>query len=340
MRQLPRIISILIVICIAVCSCGEKANKMQEISDKYHSGEISSDSMLTFISDSTNIELVNSWAEKNKDKDDLAAYILGRIYKFGIGVDRNPNKSIYYYRKAVEKENINAMLGLAHLYSGYPGYENIDSAKLLYNQAAKLGEGSAFYYLSQFVVLESQRNGTPLDTTAVLSLVEKGMKLNDPTCIGMVAASYYSGEGYTQDKKKAFNILSLLSENKLSPQSLIILGECYELGEVVGVNYNSAFHYYKKAADMGETYAICKVGNFYELGQGVEKNDSLAFVEYRKAANAGNPWAMRCVSNCYLSGRGVKEDVASGKSWAAKAAKHGDELAIQYCKRFNIDYSK
>ena len=328
----------LIAPSVALISCIGSSNPVQDMADKYHSEEISTDSMLKFVSDSVNIEAVLEWANKNIEKDDLAAYILGRNYKFGFGVERNPLKSIFYYRKAVENGNINAMLGLGQLYASYPGHENLDSAKILFTKAAEKGDGSGYYWLSQLLVTESMNNGSPLDTTAVMSLVEKGMKLNDPMCMGVVASSYYTGLGAIKKKKKAFEILSLAPEDKLVPQSLNILGEMYELGEVVPQNFNSAFHYYKKSANMGDTFAQCKLGNFYAAGQGIEKNDSLAFLEYQKAANAGNSWAMRCVGYSYLTGTGIKEDRYSGNQWLSNAAKHGDDIAIDYCKRNNIEY--
>lgn len=337
MRKLLYFLFSCIALTVTVTSCKDKG-PVQSVVDQYKAGEISEDSMLAFFSDSANLKNALEWAERNKSDDVFADYILGRAYKLGLGVDRDPDKSKAYYTNAAKQGCINAMMGLANLYSSYPGYENLDSAAYWYNSAAKKGDGLSYFYLSQLYLYRKSIDKTPVDTAIIIDYWEKGMKLKDPSCTSALASAYYTGEGKELNKKKAFEMLCLINKDKLDPMGLGMLGEMYELGEVTAQNFNIALDYYRLAANKGETNAMCKLGNFYQLGQGVEKNDSLAFIQYNKAANAGNPWGQRCVALCYDSGTGVELNRSTAAYWYRLAAKNGDIDAMNHCKRFNIEY--
>lgn len=323
-------------IALAVASCTDNSPVGTAVR-QYKAGEITQDSMLSFFGDSANLKPAIDWAEKHKADDDFAEYILGRAYKFGLGTDRDPVKSKAYYIASANKGNVNAMLGVAQLYAGYPGHEDLDSAYFWSDKAAKTGNGEAYFFLSLLETDKARVKGIPVDTSKIVDYLQKGVKLNDSQCLSGLASLYYLGQGVKQDKKKAFNMLSLADQSKLSPDGLALLGEMYELGEVTQQNFNAAVKYYTEAASKDNAYAICKMGNFYQLGQGVEKNDSLAFIQYSKAANVGNAWAQRCVAICFLEGTGVEKNNANAIQWFKTAAKNGDPEAIKFCKERRIE---
>lgn len=326
------------ILAITVATSCNDRSSVQTVIDQYKAGEISEDSVLTYLSDSINLKPVLEWAEKNKSDDIFASYVLGRAYKFGLGVDRNPQKSKAYYIAAAKSGNTNAMQGLAHLYAGYPGYENMDSAQFWYTKSAELGIGSSYFHLSQLEIHKKAMQMHPVDTLLLIEYYKKGFQLNDPLCLTELARAYYMGFGVEVNKSKAFNMLSLFDKNKLTPDGLTMLGEMYELGEVTQQNFNAAIKYYRNAADKGHTGAICKLGNFYQFGQGVEQNDSLAFIQYQKAANGGNAWGQRCVAICYHNGIGTKQDIGNARNWYITAAKNGDEEAIKFCIKNELEY--
>lgn len=327
------------IILSALCFSCKDNSPIQKAVDDYRAGSISEDSLLAYVSDSTRVKETFDWATHHQSKDDIADWFLGRAYKFGLGVDRDPIKSKAYYISACKAGNGSAMGGLAHIYAGYLGQDNLDSAFYWYNKAIQHGEVDSYFYISQIAMQLDNQKGLPLDTAKVIDYWEKGLKANSPLCISALAALYYSGDGIVEpDKTKAFNILNLVPQDKLNDVSTYLLGEMYELGEGINQNFNAALSYYKQSAAKGNTNAICKLGNFYQLGQGVERNDSLAFIQYNKAANAGNPWGQRCVAICYYSGIGTKRDVGTANHWYQTAAKGGDLEAIKYCDRHKLDY--
>lgn len=336
MKKLVFAISLLFSI---LCFSCKDNSPIQKAVDDYRSGTISEDSLLAYVSDSIRVKETFDWANRHQSKDDIADWFLGRAYKFGLGVDRDPIKSKAYYISACKAGNGNAMSGLALIYMAYPGQENLDSAFFWFNEAVSYGQPDAYYHISQVEIQRDTKKGLPIDTAKVIDYWQKGVKLNSPICIASMATIYYYGNATIQsDKTKAYNMLSLVPKGKLNAVSTYILGEMYELGEGTSQSFNTALSYYKQSAEQGNTNAMCKLGNFYNWGQGVVKNDSIAFIHYSKAANAGNPWGQRCVASCYYSGTGTERNVSTAEQWIKTAAKGGDIEAIKHCDRNKIEY--
>ena len=62
--------------------------------------------------------------------------------------------------------------------------------------------------------------------------------------------------------------------------------ECYEEGD-----YDSAFQYLTKAAELDNAGAHYHLGNMYYEGKGVEKDEEKMVFHYEKAAIGGHPYA-------------------------------------------------
>ena len=63
-------------------------------------------------------------------------------------------------------------------------------------------------------------------------------------------------------------------------------GMCYEEGD-----YDGAFEYLAKAAELGDLMAHYNLGYMYEKGEGVEEDEEKAVYYYEKAAIGGHPFA-------------------------------------------------
>lgn len=336
---MKKLVHIIIGIAITMLSYGcDNKNRTAEIVESYKNGEISEDSLISFLSDSINRKDAFDWANKNKGDKDYADFILGLAYNFGWSVDRDPIKSKAYYRAAALNGNLKAMNGLGAFYSSYPGYEDLDSAYYWFNEAIKKGDAYNYINLAMLEGKKKSMAGLPVDTALIVNYIEKGASLKDPHCTSQLAGIYLSGFGVKKDANKAYILLSSLPEDKLDNEALFLLGQMYELGDGTPSNFNEAFRLIKKSANLGNTNAICKLGNFYQFGQGVAQNDSLAFIQYKKAANAGNPWGMRCIGNCYMNGIGVTRNIQNALVWYKSAAKNGDLDAIDYCEKNKVDY--
>lgn len=112
----------------------------------------------------------------------------------------------------------------------------------------------------------------------------KAEKLGCIATINSIGLAYLEGSvpGHTQkDKEKAIQYFE-----KAIKQNYVYafnnLGLIYEKEE----EYKKAFELYKKAADLGQSWAANRVGEFYRLGKGINKDEKEAFKYYKASAEA------------------------------------------------------
>ena len=107
-------------------------------------------------------------------------------------------------------------------------------------------------------------------------------------------------------------------------------------------NYESAFYWFKKAADMGASTSQRILGLCYENSDGVEKDFEKAIYWYQKAADNGNSKAKQRIGWCYKNGIGIQRDLKMAAYYFAKAAESGEStaqcnLALCYCKGEGVE---
>lgn len=84
--------------------------------------------------------------------------------------------------------------------------------------------------------------------------------------------------------------------------ALIALAEKYRKGEGVDVDYKFACQLYQKAADQGNSTALCNLGSMYYHGLGTSKNIRTSFILYKFAADSGSALAMFKLGEFYFEG--------------------------------------
>ena len=105
------------------------------------------------------------------------------------------------------------------------------------------------------------------------------------------------------------------------------LGECYFRGWGVMQNLQEAVSWYRKAAERGDADAQCELGKCYLRGRGVEKNEKIAINWYSRAAEQGNAKALFKLGECYFNGKSVPKDTQKALGWYGMAAKQGNRDA-------------
>ena len=99
------------------------------------------------------------------------------------------------------------------------------------------------------------------------------------------------------------------------------LGECYEQGEGVTADLNTALDYYQKAAEQEDEDAYCALGRFCENGILLPRDRGRAVEWYRKGAQAGSANALYQLARCYAEGLGCpqtgkRRSACAGKRWS------------------------
>ena len=101
------------------------------------------------------------------------------------------------------------------------------------------------------------------------------------------------------------------------------LGECYQRGQGVGIDYSAAVSWYTRAADKGNADAQYNLAVCYSRGLGVGRNPERAALFFECAANQGHMMAQYNIAECYRNGSGVEINYAKAKEWYRKAAAQG-----------------
>ncbi len=107
--------------------------------------------------------------------------------------------------------------------------------------------------------------------------------------------------------------------------SCINLGEFYYNGRGVRQSYEKAFHYQKKACDLGNGIGCFSVGYKYYKGEGVKKDLKTALKFFAKSCELESGLGCAALGAFYYTGGVVKQNLPKAKELYGKAC----DLGIQ-----------
>lgn len=108
--------------------------------------------------------------------------------------------------------------------------------------------------------------------------------------------------GTDEDKTNLLPIILAAAKNGQA-RAISALGNFYENGwGGLDKSYYMAAKYYKKAADMGDSYGICALGELYQYGHGVALDKKNAFELYNLSDKNGKYYGKLNLAECYLYG--------------------------------------
>ena len=92
-------------------------------------------------------------------------------------------------------------------------------------------------------------------------------------------------------------------------------------------NYADALNLAKEAAAFDHAAAIHLIGIIYRDGLGVTADASEGAYHFRRAAELGDSYAMASLADCYLNGTGVEANGTRALEWLTKASELGNSTA-------------
>jgi TPR repeat protein len=247
----------------------------------------------------------------NEDKDVKAMTLLGELYAYGLGVQRDDKKAAEWYRLAADRGDREAMFALGLLYLGGRVSGSVDreqGAKLL-AAAAKLGHAGAAYDLG---VLYLEGQAFPQDFARAAELFRSAAQAGNPEAQYALATLYKEGRGVSKDPAKAARLLAaaaLADHTDAEVEYAIVLFN----GTGVAKDEAAAAALLKKAARKGSPVAQNRLANILAIGRGVPANPIEA-IKWHIVAKAGG------VSDIPLDSFAVKQP-ADVRAAAEKAAK-------------------
>jgi len=229
------------------------------------------------------------------DSGDVSAISnLGFMYVKGIGIEKNEENGVKWYRKAAGLGHLTSQFNLGVMYAKGRGVEQnyVESLKW-YKMAAEQGD------------------------------------LTAQSTIGMMFAK---GIGCEKNNESALHWYQKAA-SKGDVNSQYNLGNMYAKGISTEVDEFEAFRWYQKAAEQEHPNAQLNLAYMYGKGQGVERDDTKSFEWYKKAAEHGQANAQFNLGVIYAKGRGTNTDAVLSKEWYEKAAEQGNENAERALQR-------
>ncbi|KAK6459587.1 uncharacterized protein RJT20DRAFT_124835 [Scheffersomyces xylosifermentans] len=229
-----------------------------------------------------------------------SAYRTSYCYEEGLGTGRDARKAIEYLKMAASKNHPAAMYKLG-VYSFY----------------GRMG-------LSNHI--NTKKMGIKWLTRA--SNVANELIAAAPFELGKI---YYNGfqDIVIVDKKYALELYSQAAALG-HIQSAALLGQFYEVGEIVPQDNNLSIHYYTQAALGGDAESMLAMCAWYLIGSDpyLPKDEGEAFEWAKRAALCNLPKAQFALANFYDKGIGCIKDEKEAQIWYKKAAENGEEKSI------------
>lgn len=127
--------------------------------------------------------------------------------------------------------------------------------------------------------------------------------------------------------RHAYEIAAGTSAPFIRAGALNRLGILYERGFGVAQDHRLAYDHFRRAADLGNSYAQANIGDFYAYGLGVRQNSEQALRWYRSAALQNVPMACNALGWAYLQGLGVTRSPSDALLWYERGADLGSPNA-------------
>lgn len=273
-------------------------------------------------------------------------FLLGEMYRQGLGVEKNQYLAAEWYEKAAEQRKEDAYFYVGYAYqNGYLGkryeyinskivnYYNYNKAIEWYEKAAKNGSVAAQNNLANIYNGDGENNYNK-NITKALNWYQKAADQGLDKAQYRLGLLYRNGEGTKRDYQKAMKLFNQSAEQGYV-WSMVEIGLLYEEGNGITKDEKKAVEWYQKAADAGNAIGQVNLGFMYEKGKGVKQDLDKAINWYRKAANQGNERAMENIANLYSKADSKVYDEEKAIYWFEKLAEKGKshyqfEMGLRY----------
>ncbi len=206
-------------------------------------------------------------------------------------------KAHHWYGVLADNGISSALNNLAVLYEcGHGVEESEEKASELYLKAAEAGSNMGMDNIANRYL---KGTGIEKDTEKAIYWFEKSLSDGFGRSGNSLAFQYLTGKFLEKDIAKAIElyrkVIALPHDDEEAleqyTRALMALANIYYNGVEVDTDYDEAFKYYKKAAEVGNVIAYTRLGDLFQYGQGVDSDTDQAIYWYRLAAEKNNKYA-------------------------------------------------
>lgn len=298
------------------------------------------------------------------DKGDATAqYIVGSMYRYGIGVSQSDIAALEWFRAAADQGEPNALNELGYMYSEGLGVPQSDvQAVRLYKEAGERGSSIGFYNLG---FMYAYGYGVVHDNSEAAKWFERSARMDSSTVDELLANSYQwyveqaeagdvaaqnslglaflTGRGIEQNNQEASKWFSAAADKDYA-RAQKNLGDMYYFGWGFSKDIDVAATWYRKAANQDFALAQNQLGVMSRNGEGMPRDELKAFEWFLKAAHKGHAEAQYNLGEMYYDGTGVPKSDTEAVKWYRKAAEQGyavaqNDLGYMYANGLGVPQS-
>lgn len=268
------------------------------------------------------------WAKYGAEQNDvIAKSLLGDCYRYGAGVEKNPETAFENYLSAAAAGSFSAMANLADCYrTGFGTSVDVEKCKIWAEGAANEGYAPAMIVLGKLY----KENESVRNYEKARYWLERANEQSHPEAPGLLGNLYDNGFGVPADAAKAAEYFKQGAE-KNDAYALFYLGYFYQSGRGVTKDYAKAVEMYQRASELGNSGAMGNLGVLYSTGNGVPKDFAKAAELFQKASDKGNELATANLASLYEEGNGVPKDYDRAFKLYKKAEAMGNCCYVPLC---------
>ena len=248
--------------------------------------------------------------------------------------DRFLQKGAELFKKSRELGCARAANNLGMCYEQGAGVEkDFEQAFVCYKEAADKGYAQGMFNLGYLYLRKAKANKLMEYYEKAAHWLRCAINADNQLVDGYFYLGFLfeKGLGVDHDFQTAFNYYRHAAQLN-HPQACKRCGDMLYSGhDLLAPDKSEAMKYYNKAAELGDPDAHNALGLIYENGgDGIEKNDELAFQSYLKAEQLGCADASVNLALMYENGQYVPQDSEKAKDLMIEAATKGSHLARDY----------
>ncbi|GEM_PF-6223361 len=263
---------------------------------------------------------------------------LAMMLKEGRGVQKDLAKSFRMMQMAAKNGEPAAMLNLGMAYHlGEGTAQDYDQALIWYTKASECSDADVAATAKNNLAILHETTSNGHVTAETVEMYRQGAALGQDISQFNLGLCYFQGAGIKQDYDKAAYWFLQAAEQHYQPAQ-IYLARCYINGLGVSCNDNEAIRLLAEPCEKEDTTALQYMYHLYIQKENYEE----AFKYAKRGADLGSAMLMGNVSWLYLNGKGVDLNGSQAYKYAKEAARHGDyvgisNLAICYENGYGVD---
>ena len=258
---------------------------------------------------------VMAWFKEAAELGDAGAmYYVGLLYEVREEEEWDRKEAITWYKKAADLGNADAMYRLGYIHEDglFTGKRDFfEEAMKWYKKAADLGNADAIWRIGINIYSKEKKHEEAMKWFR---------KTADPDAVDEICGDDTDDRPEEMPYEEAMSWFRKAAEQG-NTNAMVTMGVFSSMLHEAGPYVNEHISWKVPSGHINERRSYVRVGSSsYGTGRkGTEESYKEAMSWFRKAADLGNTWAMLNISTVYYFGVGVERDYREATTWIRKA---------------------